>query len=39
MNIATVAVYVEDQEEAERFWTEKAGFVVHRDQPVGSEGR
>ncbi len=39
MNIAPMAVYIEDQEEAERFWTEKVGFVVQRDQPMGSEGR
>ena len=35
MKIATVAVYVENQEEALKFWTEKVGFVVHRSQPMG----
>jgi lactoylglutathione lyase len=36
--IATVAVYVEDQQEALEFWTEKVGFVVHRNQPMGPGG-
>lgn len=27
-NIATVAVYVEDQQKAKQFWTEKVGFKV-----------
>ena len=35
MNIATVALYVENQEVALQFWTEKVGFVVHRSQPMG----
>jgi catechol 2,3-dioxygenase-like lactoylglutathione lyase family enzyme len=33
--IATVAVYVEDQEAAERFWTEKLGFEVSKKLPMG----
>jgi catechol 2,3-dioxygenase-like lactoylglutathione lyase family enzyme len=37
MKIATVAVYVENQQDALRFWTEKVGFVVHRTQPMGPE--
>ncbi|MCM3556951.1 MULTISPECIES: VOC family protein [Brevibacillus] len=32
--IATVAVYVADQAKAREFWTEKVGFVVHRDEPM-----
>ena len=36
-NIATVAVYVEDQQKALEFWTEKVGFVVHRSKPMGSD--
>ncbi|EST53261.1 hypothetical protein T458_20645 [Brevibacillus panacihumi W25] len=33
--IATVAVYVEDQQKAKRFWTEKVGFEVIADHPMG----
>jgi lactoylglutathione lyase len=33
--IATVAVYVEDQEKALKFWTEKVGFEVYRNDPMG----
>jgi predicted enzyme related to lactoylglutathione lyase len=33
--IATVAVYVEDQQKALQFWTEKVGFVVHENHPMG----
>lgn len=34
-NIATAAVYVDDQQEALRFWTEKAGFIVRQNHPMG----
>jgi len=37
--IATVAIYVEDQDAALQFWTEKIGFKVYRDQPMGPQGR
>jgi predicted enzyme related to lactoylglutathione lyase len=39
MKIATVAVYVENQEEALSFWTEKVGFVLHRSQSMGPNAR
>lgn len=37
-NIATVAVYVENQQEALTFWTEKVGFEVRRNEPMGPVG-
>lgn len=37
-HIATVAVYVEDQQKALEFWTEKVGFVVHRNESMGPAG-
>lgn len=37
MRIATVAVYVENQEAALKFWTEKLGFVVHSSRPMTPE--
>jgi len=36
-NIATAAVYVEDQNKAVEFWTKKVGFVVHREKPMSAE--
>lgn len=33
-HIATVAVYVEDQQKAKAFWTEKVGFEVKREMPM-----
>ncbi|MGE5322920.1 MAG: VOC family protein [Actinomycetota bacterium] len=35
LKIATVAVYVENQKEALRFWTEQVGLTVLRSHPVG----
>lgn len=35
LKIATVAIYVEDQKEALKFWTEKIGLTVLRSHPVG----
>lgn len=35
--IATVTVYVENQQEALRFWTEQVGFEVRRNQAMGPE--
>jgi lactoylglutathione lyase len=35
VKIATVAVYVENQKEALRFWTEKVGMAVVRSHPIG----
>lgn len=35
IKIATVAVYVENQTEALRFWTEKVGLAVLRSHPIG----
>ena len=34
-NIKTVAVYVSDQKEALRFFTEKLGFEVRRTESMG----
>lgn len=34
-NIATVAVYVDDQERAKEFWTKKVGFEVVAEHPMG----
>ncbi|RAP76064.1 VOC family protein [Paenibacillus montanisoli] len=33
--IATAAVYVEDQQKAKQFWTEKVGFDLVRETPMG----
>lgn len=33
--IATVGVYVEDQEAARKFWTEQVGFEVRANHPMG----
>jgi lactoylglutathione lyase len=33
--IGTVAVYVEDQQQAKTFWTEKVGFDLVRETPMG----
>ncbi|NDI35285.1 VOC family protein [Chengkuizengella sediminis] len=33
--IATVAVYVDDQQKAKQFWTEKVGFEVAAEFPMG----
>ncbi len=32
--IAKITIYVNNQEEAKQFWTEKVGFVCH-EQPMG----
>jgi predicted enzyme related to lactoylglutathione lyase len=37
--IATVSIYVEDQDRNLRFWTDKAGFRLVRDIPMGPDGR
>lgn len=34
-HIATVAVYVEDQDEVLRFWTEQVGFTLTQDRAMG----
>lgn len=33
--IGTVAVYVEDQQKAKQFWSEKVGFDIMADHPMG----
>lgn len=33
--IAKITLYVNDQEEAKKFWTEKLNFVVKTEQPMG----
>lgn len=35
-SIATVAIYVNDQAQAEAFWTKKIGFVVFAKVPMGN---
>ncbi|MBW5446902.1 VOC family protein [Cohnella sp. CFH 77786] len=35
--IGTVAVYVDDQQKAKTFWTEKAGFELRRETPMTPE--
>ncbi|QRG68457.1 VOC family protein [Brevibacillus choshinensis] len=35
--IATVAVYVEDQQKAKTFWTEKVGFEIKQEHPMGPD--
>lgn len=34
-HIGKITIYVESQEEARKFWIEKAGFVVKEEQPMG----
>lgn len=34
-NIGKVTLYVNNQEEAKKFWTEKMNFVVRFEQPMG----
>ncbi|WP_349408961.1 VOC family protein [Pseudalkalibacillus sp. SCS-8] len=36
-NLGTVAVYVEDQQKAKTFWTEKVGFEVVKEMPMGPD--
>ena len=36
--IATVAVYVEDQERSLAFWTQQVGFTVRITRPMGPAG-
>jgi lactoylglutathione lyase len=35
-SIATLAIYVNDQAQAETFWTQKIGFVVFAKFPMGN---
>ena len=37
--IATAAIYVTDQEAANRFWEEQVGFETRRDLSMGAEAR
>jgi lactoylglutathione lyase len=37
LKIATVAIYVEDQKKALKFWTEQIGLSIVRSHPVGLE--
>jgi catechol 2,3-dioxygenase-like lactoylglutathione lyase family enzyme len=37
--IKTVGLYVEDQDRALAFYTEKLGFEVYADQPMGPKAR
>jgi lactoylglutathione lyase len=36
-NLGTVALYVEDQQKAKDFWTNKAGFEVTAEHPMGPD--
>ncbi|MFD2169755.1 VOC family protein [Tumebacillus lipolyticus] len=36
--IGTVAVYVDDQEQTLKFWTEQVGFEVKANHPMGPNG-
>lgn len=36
--IGTVAVYVENQQEAVKFWTEQVGFEIRINMPMGPDG-
>ncbi len=38
-HIATVSVYVDDQDRALDFWTRQVGFEKRRDEPMGEHGR
>ena len=35
--IAKITLYVNNQEEAKRFWTEQVGFEVRMEQPMGPD--
>ncbi len=35
--IATIGIYVDNQEESLRFWTEKMGFEVRANHPMGPQ--
>ncbi|NRQ36599.1 hypothetical protein HII36_32905 [Nonomuraea sp. NN258] len=37
LSISQVTIYVEDQQRALDFWTQKAGFEVTRDMPYGED--
>lgn len=37
IGISQVSIYVEDQDAAVRFWTEKLGFTVTTDLPYGED--
>lgn len=37
--IATAAIYVQDQQKAVRFWTERVGFDVHREAEMGPNAK
>ena len=39
MRITLTSVFVDDQDKAERFYTEVLGFVMKHDVPVGGSGR
>jgi len=36
--LGTVALYVDDQDAAERFWTERVGFEVRAKRSLGATG-
>lgn len=37
-NLATVALYVDDEQQAVDFWTKRVGFEVRSRRPLGSAG-
>lgn len=38
-NIAVISIYVDDQDQVRTFWTEKAGFRLVYEEPMGPDGR
>jgi len=39
LNIEKLTIYVDSQDDAKAFWTEKMGFIAVNDQPMGSDVR
>lgn len=37
--VATICVFVSDQDRAKTFYTETLGFELHQDQPMGPDSR
>ena len=37
--IGKITVYVQDQEQAKKFWLEKLGFVLKLEQPMGPDAK
>lgn len=37
--VRSVGIYASDQNQAKSFWTEKMGFDLLQDVPIGEDGR